>query len=71
MGMMESHYLMVKLSVDRFVSISTAVIKFKNGTIQDIAKINGSPEYLAAMRSMAIDALNRRAGIPSKWSNRL
>lgn len=69
-GYDEAYYLTIKFCVDRFVSFSTAAIKFKNGTIHDIAKIDGTPEYSSAMRSLAEDALNRRAGIPSNWSER-
>ena len=40
----------------------TAAIKFRNGTIRDVVKIQGSTEYVSAMKAFAKDALRVRAG---------
>lgn len=43
----------------------TASIKYRNGTIVDVVKIDSSAEYLSAMRTLAEDAKAIEAGNPS------
>jgi hypothetical protein len=49
-------------SVTHWDSLRTAAIRFSNGTAIDIAMINGSPSYIAAMKELAEDAVKVRAG---------
>ncbi|KAJ0415246.1 hypothetical protein BJY00DRAFT_318007 [Aspergillus carlsbadensis] len=44
------------VGIDLTMAYVAVAIKFENGTTRDIARVDGSPEYLAAMRSVAEDA---------------
>ncbi|KAL3441088.1 hypothetical protein BJX65DRAFT_289319 [Aspergillus insuetus] len=44
------------VSIDITMAYVAIAVHFENGTTRDIARVDGSPEYLAAMRSLAEDA---------------
>ncbi|GIJ92509.1 hypothetical protein Asppvi_001787 [Aspergillus pseudoviridinutans] len=47
------------------MAYGTAAIHFKNGTTRDLIKVDGTQEYLSAMRTIADDAQNVRNGMNS------
>ncbi|KAL2813981.1 hypothetical protein BJX63DRAFT_207085 [Aspergillus granulosus] len=53
------------VGIDLTMAYATAAIHFSNGTTRDLAKIDGSPEYRAAMRAITQDAPNIRNGLDS------
>ncbi|KAL3468059.1 hypothetical protein BJX64DRAFT_246807 [Aspergillus heterothallicus] len=53
------------VGIDLTMAYATAAIHFRNGTIRDLVKIDGSPEYRAAMRAITADAPNVRSGLNS------
>ncbi|KAL3445313.1 hypothetical protein BJX65DRAFT_281493 [Aspergillus insuetus] len=53
------------VGIDLTMAYATAAMQFKNGTVRDLAKIDGSPEYRAAMRAITADATNIRNGLHS------
>ncbi|KAF7168435.1 hypothetical protein CNMCM5623_001488 [Aspergillus felis] len=54
------------VGIDLTMAYGTAAIHFKNGTTRDLIKIDGTQEYLSAMRMIADDAQNVRNGMESK-----
>jgi hypothetical protein len=50
------------------VNSSAVAVELLNGTLIDVAKIDGSPAYVAAMKSLAEDAAGFRGGKKSTGS---
>ncbi|KAL3494675.1 hypothetical protein BJX62DRAFT_197147 [Aspergillus germanicus] len=44
------------VGIDVTMAYVAVAIHFENGTTSDLARVDGSPEYLAAMRSLAENA---------------
>ncbi|KAK0108572.1 hypothetical protein ONS95_003370 [Cadophora gregata] len=44
------------IGIDLTVAYGTAAINFHNGTIRNVAKIDGSPQYIAAMKALVADS---------------
>ncbi|CEL09574.1 hypothetical protein ASPCAL12709 [Aspergillus calidoustus] len=53
------------VGIDLTMAYATAAMQFKNGTVRDLAKIDGSAEHSAAMRAITADATNIRNGLNS------
>ncbi|MCJ1472718.1 hypothetical protein MMC13_001367 [Lambiella insularis] len=51
------------LYLNNLIVTSTAAVKFRNGSFATVAKINGSEEYISAMKQMAYDVERIKADL--------
>jgi hypothetical protein len=56
----------ISIVTELFFFYSTAAIKHRNGTINNVVKIPGTKVYIQAMKDLAEDALRVRAGKESQ-----